>query len=49
MANVRKGILTAPREWWKHLRGTKRPFWKRERKAARKAVRKEFETGNAWN
>jgi hypothetical protein len=46
MANVRKGILTAPREWWKHLRHIKRPFWKRERKAAKVAVRKDIRTGN---
>jgi hypothetical protein len=30
-----KGILTCSREWWKHLRCTKRDFWKRERRAAR--------------
>jgi hypothetical protein len=35
MATVKKGTLTAAREWWKHLRWTKRDFWKRERKAAR--------------
>jgi len=41
MATVKKGILTAAGEWWKHLRGTKRKFWKRERQAARKAARRE--------
>lgn len=35
MANVKKGLLTAPPEWWKHLDWQKRPFWKRERRAAK--------------
>jgi hypothetical protein len=38
MANIKKGLLTAPREYWKHLRWTKRPFWKAERKAAKTAA-----------
>jgi hypothetical protein len=33
MANVKKGQLTKPGEWWKHLRWTKRAFWKRNRRA----------------
>jgi hypothetical protein len=41
MATVKKGMLTAAGEWWKHLRETKRTFWKGERKAAKKAVREE--------
>lgn len=36
MATVKKGILTKSGEWWKHLRWTKRVFWKGERQAARK-------------
>lgn len=36
MASMKNGYLTSPREWWKHLRGMKRDFWKRERKAARR-------------
>ena len=36
MATVKKGTLTSPPEWWKHLRWTKRAFWKRERKAAKR-------------
>ena len=36
MASVKKGMLTSPREWWKHLRWTKRSFWKSERQAARR-------------
>jgi hypothetical protein len=36
MATVKKGILTAAGEWWKHLRPWgKRDFWGRERAAAR--------------
>jgi hypothetical protein len=41
MANVKKGLLTAPPEWWKHLRWTKRVFWKSERQAARTVARQE--------
>lgn len=36
MASVKKGMLTPSGEWWKHLRWTKRKFWKKERKAAQK-------------
>jgi hypothetical protein len=35
MATVKKGTLTRAGEWWKHLRRTKRSFWKKERKAAK--------------
>lgn len=45
MANVKKGNLTAPGEWWKHLRWLKRAFWKAERKAAKNAARKETSDG----
>jgi hypothetical protein len=41
MATVKKGMLTATGEWWKHLRWTKRVFWKAERQAARKLTRQE--------
>lgn len=36
MATVKKGLLTPPGEWWKHLRWKKRLFWKAERQAARR-------------
>lgn len=36
MASVKKGQITAPPEWWKHLRWAKRQFWKKERKAAKR-------------
>jgi hypothetical protein len=41
MATVKKGMLTGAREWWRHLRGMKREFWKGERKAAKRVVREE--------
>jgi hypothetical protein len=41
MATVKKGMLTTTGEWWKHLRWTKRVFWKGERQAARQFVRRE--------
>jgi hypothetical protein len=45
MANVKKGQLTAPPEWWKHLRWTKRVFWKAERRAGNEEAKREAETG----
>ncbi len=36
MATVKKGMLTRAGEWWKHLRRTKRAFWKGERQAAKR-------------
>ncbi|HZK99407.1 MAG TPA: hypothetical protein VFC47_05875 [Caulobacteraceae bacterium] len=41
MASVKKGILTPAGEWWKHLRWTKRTFWKGERQAANRDAKKE--------
>jgi hypothetical protein len=43
MATVKKGMLTKTGEWWKHLRETKRVFWKGERQAVRKLIRSEAE------
>jgi hypothetical protein len=41
MANVKKGILVSPREWWKHLRPyMKREFWKRQRKAEKHDIKR---------
>jgi hypothetical protein len=40
MATVKKGMLTPPTEWWKHLRWAKRAFWKSERQASKKAAAK---------
>jgi hypothetical protein len=39
MAHVRQDTLTAPSEWWKHLRWKKRCVAKRERRAARTLIR----------
>jgi hypothetical protein len=42
MATVKKGMLAVIGEWAKHLRRRhKRPFWKRERQAERRVIRKE--------
>jgi hypothetical protein len=38
MASIKKGTITAPRQWWKHLKEFKRDFWKRERKAHKKKI-----------
>jgi hypothetical protein len=43
MASVKKGTLVQSPQWWKHLRDWKRVFWKRERGAAKKFMRKETE------
>ena len=41
MSHKRKDTLTAPPQWWKHLR----PFFKRRvAKAERRAAKKEFDT-----
>jgi hypothetical protein len=41
MARVKKGQLTATKEWAKHLRFWKRFFWKTERQEARRQAREE--------
>jgi len=38
MATVKKGMLTSAGEWWRHLRWTKRAFWKGERQAAKAMI-----------
>ena len=40
MANVKKGNLTAPPQWWKHLKDWKRVFWKSERQAQKRNINK---------
>lgn len=42
MATVKKGMLTKAGEWWKHLRSTKRAFWKGERRAAKRQIHREL-------
>ena len=41
MATIKKGHLTPAGEWWKHLRWTKRAFWKGERQAAKHDVKEQ--------
>jgi hypothetical protein len=41
MANVKKGNLTSPPQWWKHLRDWKRVFWKSERSAQKRSIKNE--------
>src|SRR5437762_7081512 len=43
MANVRKGLLTAPHEWWRHLRWAKRTFGKPNAKRQRVPREKKFD------
>lgn len=43
MANVKKGNLTAPPEWWKHLKWQAKHFWKGERQAHRKSIQTELD------
>ena len=38
MANVKKGNLTGPHQWWKHLDWWKRVFWKGERQAHKRKI-----------
>ena len=43
MSTKKKGILSSDGEWRKHLRKFgKRFFWKNERKAEKKYIRKEI-------
>ncbi len=41
MATVKKGMLTPAGERWKHLRWSKRAFWKSERTAPKDAVKEQ--------
>lgn len=45
MATIKKGILTSAKEWWVHLRDTKREFWKGERKEAKKIIKSDLNDG----
>ena len=47
MSTVKKGLLTKDGEWRKHLKKWgKRFFWKGERKAGKKLIRKETNENN---
>ena len=41
MAHVRKGQLTPPKEWAKHLRFWKKFYWRAERREAQRQARAE--------
>jgi hypothetical protein len=42
MANVKQGNISKSPQWWKHLRKEwKRIFWKKERKAQQREIKKE--------
>ena len=49
VATIKKGMLTPSKEWWKHLRWTKRQFWKGEWRAAKLSanIDARSETGGA--
>ena len=40
MANVKQGNLTKSPQWWKHLKDWKRIFWKSERQAQNRNIKK---------
>ncbi len=40
MANVKKGLLVPPPQWWKHLKEYKRFFWHRQRQAEKQDIKK---------
>jgi hypothetical protein len=40
MANVKKGNLAGAAQWWKHLKDFKRVFWKAERRAQKKDIKR---------
>lgn len=42
MATIKKGILTHARQWWVHLRKTKREFWKKHRLKEKEFIKKEL-------
>jgi len=48
MSHKRKGQLTVATEWAKHLRKfLRKQFWKGERRASQKAIRKEVSEQNS--
>ncbi len=44
MATKKKHILTTAGKWWRHLRWTKRRFWKGERQAGRREAVRETQS-----
>lgn len=43
MGSKKQGQLTRPPQWWKHLKDFKRIFWKKERGAEKREIRRETE------
>lgn len=43
MASVKKGNRAAPPQWWKHLRDWKRVFWKKERRAQVREIKRDMQ------
>jgi len=41
MASIKKGTLTPPQQWWKHLKDYKKFFWHRERRAWKKQIQND--------
>lgn len=42
---AKAGLFKRSPQWWKHLRDWKRVFWRSERKAAKRAARREGRSG----
>ncbi|MEX0598433.1 MAG: hypothetical protein WD512_18265 [Candidatus Paceibacterota bacterium] len=42
MANVKKGQLVAPPQWWKHLKEWKKVFWHKNRRAEKKQIKRRL-------
>jgi hypothetical protein len=43
MANVKKGTLARPPQWWKHLKWNKKILWSKERQLQKKDIRKRVD------
>jgi hypothetical protein len=43
MANVKKGLLVRPSQWWKHLKEYKKVFWRKQRGAEKRDIKKRID------
>jgi hypothetical protein len=41
MANKKKGTVSRPPQWWRHLREWKKVFWKTERATYKKIIKQD--------
>jgi hypothetical protein len=48
MAHVKKGLLSKPPEWWKHLKYMKKIFWNKEKTAVKKDIKKQLSDYQHW-